>query len=115
MTADSFGMLRSSSLLRTAGQKPQVQRADLSYRMPLACTVLCCLNGVKEQEHFMGARFFRLGGVALLLGAGFSVVVGGESAPVGEACKPVTVEGSLNWRTVEDLQCSVDCRRLACV
>src|SRR6266481_7788158 len=108
-------MLPGSSLLRFAGQKPQVQRADLSYRVPLACTVLCCLNGVKEQERFMGARFFRLVAVALLLDAGFSVVVGGQSAPVGDASKPLTVEGALNLRTVADLQFSNDGARLAFV
>src|SRR6266404_5672164 len=63
----------------------------------------------------MGARYFRLVGVALLLGAGFSVVVGGQSAPVGDASKPLTVEGSLNLRTVADLQFSVDGARLAFV
>ena len=63
----------------------------------------------------MGARFFRLVGVALLLGAGFSVVVGGQSVPVGDASKPLTVEGSLNLRTVADLQFSADGARLAFV
>src|SRR6266404_6171122 len=69
----------------------------------------------REQEHFMGARYFRLVGVALLLGAGFSVIVGGQSAPVTETSKMLTVEGSLNLRTVADLQFSADGLRLALV
>src|SRR5205814_4857299 len=81
----------------------------------IACTVLGCLNEFREQEHFMVSRYFRLVGIALLLGAGFSVVVGGQSAPVTETRKVLTVEGSLNLRTVADLQFSVDGGRLAFV
>src|SRR6267154_5556476 len=84
--------------------------------MPLACTVLCCLNGVKEQERFMGARFFRLVGVALLLGTGSSIASWGQNTPASdEQKKMLTPEGSLNLRTVADLQFSVDGGRLAIV
>src|SRR6266478_912857 len=69
----------------------------------------------REQEHFMGARYFRLVGVALLLGAGFSVTVGGQSAPAPEMSKMLTVEASLNLRIVADLQFSNDGGRLAFV
>ena len=56
----------------------------------------------------MGAGYFRLAGVALLMGAGFSMVAQGQK-------KTLTPEASLNLRSVADLQFSPDGGRLAFV
>jgi len=63
----------------------------------------------------MGARGFRLVGVALLLTVGFSLGVRGQNIPASETSKALTPEGSLNLRTVVDLQFSPDAGRLAFV
>src|SRR5260370_7071462 len=63
----------------------------------------------------MGARYFRLVGVALLLTVGFSVRVWGQSATASDGNKTLTAEGSLNLRNVADLQFSADGARLAFV
>jgi dipeptidyl aminopeptidase/acylaminoacyl peptidase len=63
----------------------------------------------------MGARYFRLVGVALLLTVGFSLSVWGQSAPASDGNKTITPEGSLNLRNVADLQFSPDAGRLAFV
>ena len=54
----------------------------------------------------MGAGYFRLAGVALLISSGFSTAAAGQSAPASEASKMLTPEASLNLRTVADLQFS---------
>jgi len=56
----------------------------------------------------MIARHFSLVGVALLLGAGFSVAGRGQGAPSDGPKKMLTPEASLNLRTVADLQYSPD-------
>jgi dipeptidyl aminopeptidase/acylaminoacyl peptidase len=63
----------------------------------------------------MGARYFRLAGVALVLSAGFSIAAEAQSAQASEAQKMLTVEASLNLRNVADLQFSPDGGRLAFV
>src|SRR6267378_6194279 len=64
---------------------------------------------------FMGARCFRLVGVALLLTEGFSVAARAQGAPALDAGKTLTPEGSLNLRNIVDLQFSGDGGRLAFV
>src|SRR5258706_306124 len=64
---------------------------------------------------FMGARCFRLVGVALLLTEGFSVAAGAQGAPAVDAGKTLTPEASLNLRNVADLQFSSGGERLAFV
>jgi dipeptidyl aminopeptidase/acylaminoacyl peptidase len=56
----------------------------------------------------MIARYFSLGGVALLLSAGFSVAGRGQGAPSDGQKKMLTAEASLNLRNVADLQYSPD-------
>jgi dipeptidyl aminopeptidase/acylaminoacyl peptidase len=63
----------------------------------------------------MEARYFRLVGVALLLGAGFSMAGQGQSAASDEQKKMLTPESSLNLRNIADLQFSQDGGRLAFV
>jgi dipeptidyl aminopeptidase/acylaminoacyl peptidase len=63
----------------------------------------------------MDGRYFRLAGVTLLLGAGFSIAAQAQSAPPSERSKSLTVEASLNLRTVADLQFSPDGERLVFV
>src|SRR6267378_52767 len=64
---------------------------------------------------FMGARCFRLVGVALLLTEGFSVAARAQGAPALDAGKTLTPEGSLNLRNIVDLQFSPDGGRLVFV
>src|ERR1700736_6306574 len=66
------------------------------------------LAGLREGSVFMIARYFSLVGVALLLGAGFSVAGRGQGAPSDGQKKMLTPEASLNLRTVADLQYSPD-------
>ena len=54
----------------------------------------------------MGAGYVRLVGGALLVTVGFSLSVWGQSAAAGEGNKALTPEGSLNLRTMADLQFS---------
>ncbi len=63
----------------------------------------------------MGAGYFPLAGVALLLGGGFSIAAEGQSVPASEVSKLLTAEASLNLRSVADLQFSPDGGRLAFV
>jgi dipeptidyl aminopeptidase/acylaminoacyl peptidase len=63
----------------------------------------------------MIARYFWLAGVTLLLSAGFSAAAWGQSVTTSEGSKTLTPEGSLNLRTVADLQFSPDGARLAFV
>ena len=56
----------------------------------------------------MGARYFRLAGIALLMSVGFSMVAEGQK-------RTLTPEASLNLRSVADLQFSPDGGRLAFV
>jgi dipeptidyl aminopeptidase/acylaminoacyl peptidase len=63
----------------------------------------------------MGARYFRLAGVVLLVGAGFSMAAWGQGVAARDGSKTLTAEGSLNLRTVADLQFSPDGERLAFV
>jgi dipeptidyl aminopeptidase/acylaminoacyl peptidase len=56
----------------------------------------------------MGSGYLRLAGVALLMGAGFSMVAEGQN-------RMLTAEGSLNLRSVADLQFSPEGGRLAFV
>src|SRR5712672_2604708 len=61
----------------------------------------------------MGVRLFLSAGIVLILNLGLLTAAQGPGAPAGS--KPLTVEGSLNLRTVADLQFSVDGARLAFV
>lgn len=56
----------------------------------------------------MIARYFSLGGMAVLLSAGFSVAGRGQGAPSEGPKKMLTAEASLNLRNVADLQFSPD-------
>src|SRR5256885_803306 len=53
----------------------------------------------------MGARYFRLAGVGLVVGSAISLPVWGQGNDGG---KTLTVEASLNLRNVGDLQFSAD-------
>ena len=63
----------------------------------------------------MGARYFRLVAIGLLLSSRFSVVALGQSIAANERSKTLTPEGSLNLRNIADLQFSADGTRLAFV
>jgi dipeptidyl aminopeptidase/acylaminoacyl peptidase len=62
-----------------------------------------------EQESIpMGVRLFLWGGIVLVLSHGFLSAAQGQGTSAADASKRLTVEGSLNLRTVGDLQFSPD-------
>ena len=63
----------------------------------------------------MGLRLFVSASVALLLNHGFLTAAHGQASSPRDASKPLTVEGSLNLRSVGDLQFSPGGERLAFV
>src|SRR5882762_2902915 len=63
----------------------------------------------------MGVRLFLSAGIVLILNQGLLTAAQGQGTSAGDGSKPLTVEGSLNLRTVADLQFSVDGARLAFV
>ncbi len=56
----------------------------------------------------MGVRLFLWCGIVLALSHGLLSAAHGQGSSTGDASKPLTVEGSLNLRTVADLQFSPD-------
>src|SRR5947208_11287220 len=68
-----------------------------------------------EEQISMGVRLFLSAGIVLILNQGLLTAAQGQGISAGDASKPLTVEGSLNLRTVADLQFSADGGRLAFV
>src|SRR5258707_11500326 len=68
-----------------------------------------------EERISMGVRLFLSAGIVLILNQGLLTAAQGQGTSAGDGSKPLTVEGSLNFRNVADLQFSVDGARLAFV
>src|ERR1700693_6031983 len=89
-------MLGGTSNSAVVNEKPQVQKADLSYMGGRYNSVysIGLLAGLRKGSVFMIARYFRLAGVTLLLSAGFSIVGHGQSGPSDGQKKMLTAEAS---------------------
>src|SRR5258707_10872484 len=105
-------MLVLAKSLRPERHGPELQGLSLEF----ACRVWACEMVVTNRERIsMGLRLFVSASVALLLNHGFLTAAHGQASSSRDASKPLTVEGSLNLRSVGDLQFSPGGERLAFV